>query len=89
MTAPLVEEFIHRGMLFRGWRSSKVGLPGTLILTSALFTLAHIHYEAPVLAYFFIHRIFMGMVREKTGSVWVPVAIHMVGNTCRLLSGFF
>lgn len=39
--APVVEEFVFRGYLFRAWRYTKLGLRGTLVLTSELFALLH------------------------------------------------
>lgn len=46
--APLLEETLFRGFLFRGWQHSKLGTSGTIILTSILFVLIHGgQYELP------------------------------------------
>ncbi|AMX01520.1 CPBP family glutamic-type intramembrane protease [Microbulbifer thermotolerans] len=41
LVAPVLEELIFRGYLFTAWRQSRLGLTGTLLLTSALFALMH------------------------------------------------
>ena len=79
--APLVEEFIFRGVLFRGWRESKMGLWGTLVVTSLVWTLLHVGQYGPViLSYIFLLGMLMGFAREKTGNLWVPIAMHAVNN---------
>jgi len=77
---PVAEEFVFRGYLFRAWRYTKLGLWGTLVLTSVLFALMHgAQYPVIILAVLFILSILLGLAREKTGSIWPPVAMH-VGN---------
>lgn len=78
--APLVEEFIFRGMLWRGWRASRLGLPGTLILTSFLWALPHVQYPVVTICYIFVLGLVLGLAREKTGSIWVPVWMHALNN---------
>jgi len=78
--APLVEEFIFRGILFRGWEKSKMGLWGTLILTSLLWTVMHVQYDLPTLSYLFFLGLILGLARHFTGSVWVPVGMHAMNN---------
>lgn len=80
VAAPLVEEFIFRGVAFRGWRNSKMGLIGTLILTSFIWTSLHIQYPAVILWYLFFFGIIMGIAREITGNIWIPVWMHFVNN---------
>jgi uncharacterized protein len=78
--APVVEEFFFRGYLFRAWRHTKLGLWGTLVLTSVLFALLHgAQYPVIILGFLFILSVLLGLAREKTGSIWPPVAMH-VGN---------
>lgn len=79
--APLVEEFIFRGVLFRGWRESKLGLWGTLVVTSVAWTLLHVgQYGLVILAFVFLLGLLMGYARERTGNLWVPIAMHAVNN---------
>ena len=80
IAAPLVEEFIFRGVLFRGWRESKMGLILTLVLTSFIWTSLHVQYPAIILWYLFFFGIVLGLAREWTGNIWVPVWMHCVNN---------
>ena len=78
--APLVEEFMFRGALWRGWRASKLGLRGTLVLTSFFWAILHLQYPPVIIAYIFCLGLILGLAREKTGNLWVPVWMHAVNN---------
>lgn len=79
--APLLEELIFRGYLFKAWRNTRLGLSGTLLLTSALFTVLHIgQYGWSILAMIFTLSIILGLAREKSGSLWVPIMLHAINN---------
>ncbi len=81
LVAPLLEELIFRGYLFRAWRRSALGLSGTLLLTSALFALAHWgQYGTEQLGFLFVFSVMMGLARERSGSVLLPVFLHALGN---------
>ena len=41
LAGPLMEEFIVRGFLFRGWSESRLGPIGAIFLTSAVWALNH------------------------------------------------
>lgn len=85
--APVLEELLFRGYLFKAWRYSRLGLTGTLLLTSALFVGFHWgQYHWMLLAFLFMFSVILGLSREKTGSVWAPVILHGVNN---FLSGIF
>lgn len=79
--APLIEEFVCRGVLFRGWRESRLGLVGTIILISLLWAIAHVQYPLLVIGFIFILGILLGIAREVTGSLWIPVWMHFVNNS--------
>jgi len=79
--APHVEEFIFRGVLFRGWRgNSRASLWAMLIITSALWAVLHVQYELEIIAFIFVFGLLLGLAREWTGSLWVPVAMHALNN---------
>jgi membrane protease YdiL (CAAX protease family) len=79
--APLMEELLFRGYLFRAWRHARLGLSGTLLLTSALFAVLHGNqYHWLHLAFVFMLSIILGLSREKSGSVWVPIILHAANN---------
>ena len=79
--APLVEEFIFRGFLFRGFRASVLGLHGTVLLTTLVFTGLHaFQYGLFGLIYIFLLGLSFGYARHVTGSLWVPIAMHALNN---------
>lgn len=74
--APLFEELIFRGMIFRGLR--RTASPALAALGSAaIFAVVHPAYSAlPV----FGLGLAAAIVLEITGLLWAPVAAHMVYN---------
>lgn len=87
--APLVEEFIFRGAIWRGWRESRLGFIGTLLLTSFCWAALHEQYPLVIIVYLFTLGLVLGIAREVTGSLWVPVWMHALNNglaTAQMLS---
>ena len=81
LLAPLLEEIIFRACGFRLWRHTRLGLYGTLLLTSLLFTLIHLgHYTGMMLALMFALGILLGLARENSGSLLVPLLLHTLNN---------
>ena len=78
--APFVEEFMFRGVLWRGWRASRLGLWVTLLLTSFFWAILHRQYPPILIAYIFCLGVIFGLAREKTGSLWIPVWMHALNN---------
>lgn len=79
--APVIEELIFRGYLFNAWRYSRLGLYGTVVLTSVLFALIHgFQYSAFNVFTVFFASLLLGLAREKTGSLLVPFAMHSFNN---------
>lgn len=80
--APLVEEFVFRGIAWRGWRKSWLGLWGTIILTTLLWSVLHLQYlnEPPIFIFLAVFGVVLGLAREYTGNVWVPVMMHALNN---------
>ncbi|WP_323845665.1 type II CAAX endopeptidase family protein [Microbulbifer magnicolonia] len=81
MAAPLLEELVFRGYLFSAWRRTRLGFSGTLLLTSALFTLLHWgQYHWVQLGSIFVLALILGLAREKSGSVLLPMLLHLLNN---------
>ena len=79
--APIIEELIFRGYLYKAWRFTRLGYAGALILISLLFSLIHVgQYHWPYLLVIFCFAILLGMAREKTGSVLTPMLFHAINN---------
>jgi hypothetical protein len=79
--APIFEESFFRGFLFEGFRRSRLGLIGTIVLTSVVWTILHIGYSVSSLGTIFIFGLVLGAVRYKTGSLWGTMLMHACYNT--------
>ena len=81
LLAPILEEIIFRACGFRLWRNTRLGLNGTLFLTSLLFMLIHLgQYSITLLALMFAFGILLGLARENSGSLLVPLVLHSLNN---------
>jgi hypothetical protein len=80
IAAPIAEEIMFRGYLYRGWvRSERMAIPGILII-SALFAAIHVQYDwFGILQVFFIGLLF-GLVRWKSGSTMLTILMHVFAN---------
>lgn len=78
--APIFEEILFRGFLFKGLANSFLGVVGAIIITAAIWGLIHVQYEAFFIALIFVWGLFFGWVRHKTGSVYVTIFLHAVAN---------
>lgn len=77
--APLLEEWVFRGLLFQ-LLLSRAG-PGPAVAGSAvLFTLAHGQYRPADLVLVLLDGLLLGLARLRTGSTRVPFAMHVLGN---------
>ncbi len=78
--APLSEEILFRGFLFKGWKSSPIGPVGATILTSLLWAIIHVQYDWYGITTIFVGGLMLGAARIHTRSIWVPILMHAVMN---------
>jgi hypothetical protein len=80
--APLVEETVFRGFLWRGLAASRLGNWGAWLLTSAFFVASHtIYYADPgALILTAITGLMFGLVRWRTGSSTASMITHFLSN---------
>jgi membrane protease YdiL (CAAX protease family) len=80
VAAPAVEEVFFRGFLFAGLSQSRLGNTGAVVLTAIGWSLMHTQYGSYEIATIFVGGIVLGILRVKTGSLWSPLIMHMLGN---------
>ena len=68
------------GFLFKGLSHSFLGAAGAIALTSGLWALIHIQYDAYAVATIFCVGLLLGTSRAMTGSVIVPLILHATVN---------
>jgi membrane protease YdiL (CAAX protease family) len=86
---PLVEETIFRGFLFSGLRG-RFQFKEAAILTSVIFAVPHLLATSHGLLWgagidTFMLSLVLCYLREKTGSLWASIAVHVVKNTFAFL----
>ena len=86
LCAPFVEEVLCRGLLYRGFAESRLGVPGAIVLTAALFTAFHLPEFADT-SYWYVEilritviGLLFGWLRYRTGSVLPSWGFHTLHN---------
>ena len=84
--APIVEETVFRGFLWRGLAASRLGNWGAWLLTSIFFVATHAKYFAHpgALIGAAIMGLILGLVRWRTGSSTAPMITHSLLNLWQL-----
>jgi uncharacterized protein len=80
IVAPVCEEVAFRGFLFRGWSESRLGVAGTLVLTSAAWALMHVQYNWFVIGQIFLLGLLFGWLRWASGSTLLTITLHVIAN---------
>ncbi len=78
--APISEEVLFRGFLFRGFAASWMGTVGAVVITSLIWAGLHGQYNLYGIAGIFVGGLLLGYARVKSGSVLVPIAMHALLN---------
>lgn len=77
IVAPVAEELIFRGFMFRALREQMTFWPAT-ILVSIAFGIAHGQWNVGIDT--FALSIFLCGLREYSGSLWAPILLHAAKN---------
>src|SRR5262249_39443693 len=80
IAAPIGEEIMFRGFLFRGWASSPVGVTVTILVTSAIWAGIHVQYDLFGILQVFCLGLLFGWVRARSGSTLLTIMMHAVCN---------
>jgi membrane protease YdiL (CAAX protease family) len=81
---PIVEELLFRGFLYGGVRK-RFGFGWAMLITSVVFAIPHLAASSHGPLWIagidtFVLSMVLCFVREKTGSLWAPMAIHALKN---------
>ncbi len=80
VAAPMSEEVLARGFLYRGWSASFLRVPGAIILSSLVWTVVHLQYDMYFLAEVFTIGLWFGYMRYRSGSLWLTILLHALNN---------
>ena len=78
--APIVEEFLFRGFLFSQLKTTKLGINGSITLTSLIWTSIHLQYDLFLLIPIFLLGLFLGYLMHKYNSLYLVIIVHAVHN---------
>jgi membrane protease YdiL (CAAX protease family) len=79
LAGPIMEEFVFRGFMFRGWSESFLGPAGAILLTSALFAVYH-QYGWLERLWVFLGGLVLCFLRWRSNSTWLAVMAHSAVN---------
>jgi len=77
IVAPVAEEALFRGMLY-GYLRKRYPLRTAVGISAVLFAL--MHFTPPVIPPLLVLGVALALVRERTGSVYPPIALHAFNN---------
>ena len=80
LAAPILEEFVFRGFMFRGWSQSLLGPIGAIALTSVLWAMLHGQYGWYERSWIFVIGLVLGYFRLRYNSTWLTVVAHSAMN---------
>jgi membrane protease YdiL (CAAX protease family) len=83
--APIAEEFMFRGFLFRGWSASFLGPVGTIVLSAVVFAVIHQQYEWFYIGCIAAVGLLFGYLRYRSDSTWLTVITHGTYNLTAVL----
>ena len=85
IAAPIGEEMFFRGFLYN-CAKRRFGITAGAIISAAIFALVHLGPIAVFVIFFM--GIFLALVYEKTGSLWVTMIIHATNNSLLVILMF-
>jgi membrane protease YdiL (CAAX protease family) len=89
VTAPITEEIVFRGFIFRGFSASRLGVAGAVVLSSLIFTVIHIQYDFVTLCGVMALALLLGTMRAVSGSTVVTISMHALNNFGVLLEALW
>lgn len=89
VAAPLTEELMTRGFLYRGWSESFLRPLGAIVLSSLVWTCMHLQYDAFFLGQVLSIGLLFGWLRYAGGSTWVTIVLHGFNNLAATLQTMY
>jgi CAAX protease family protein len=80
IVAPVGEEIVFRGFLYRGWAQSPRGVAPAIAAVSALWASIHVQYDWFGMLQIFLIGLVLGWARWHSGSTLLAVGMHGLAN---------
>jgi membrane protease YdiL (CAAX protease family) len=81
VAAPVTEELMVRGFLYRGWSESALGPLGAIVLSSLVWTAMHAqYYDWFLFSEVMSIGLLLGYMRYRGNSTWLTIIMHGLNN---------
>ena len=80
IAAPLSEELLCRGFMFRGLQASALGAMGAIVVPAIIWAGLHVQYDWYRIVAFVAGGILLGTARLRSGSTLPPLVMHSFWN---------
>ena len=85
VAAPVFEELAFRGLLI-GTLRHMLDKHAAIAIASGVFTLLHLQYAWPILLTQVLPlAVVLGYARTESGSIWLPIGLHILANSASML----
>jgi hypothetical protein len=74
--APIGEEILFRGFLFRGWLRSPRDAWPVIVAAALIWALMHVQYDLYIVFWVFVSGVLLGWLRWATGSTLLTILLH-------------
>lgn len=80
VAAPVGEEILFRGFLYRGWAQTSRSVVPAIVVISAFWAIIHTQYDWFGIFQVFLIGLLLGWVRWRSGSTLLTIALHGLLN---------
>jgi CAAX protease family protein len=88
VSAPVGEEILFRGFLYRGWAQTRRAVLPAIVIISAFWAIIHTQYDWFGISQIFLIGLLLGWVRWRSGSTLLTIALHGLINAWATLQTF-
>jgi membrane protease YdiL (CAAX protease family) len=90
VAAPVTEELMVRGFLYRGWSESALGPIGAIVLSSLVWTAMHAqYYDWFLFSEVLSIGLLLGYMRYRSNSTWLTIVMHGINNLAATLQSIW
>jgi membrane protease YdiL (CAAX protease family) len=90
VAAPVTEELMVRGFLYRGWSESVLGPVGAIVLSSLVWTAMHVqYYDWFLFGEVLSIGVLLGYMRYRSNSTWLTIIMHGLNNFAATLQSIW
>jgi membrane protease YdiL (CAAX protease family) len=90
VAAPVTEELMVRGFLYRGWSESALGPLGAVVLSSLVWTAMHAqYYDWFLFSEVLSIGLLLGTMRHRSNSTWLTIIMHGINNLAATLQSIW